>query len=323
MRNWFISLSLALGFSLSVFAEEQNETSTAGESKIELKDLKPKEEKNDNQITNSRLAADAGSKSKISLRAFLNYSGGSVEKPFDRVRPNYRKLTSNPIDDTMIAGSIGGAYRVDSESQLRFSTGVSMRTPLHNSMKEVSSNVNKRTRRRIFNVSGISAEYNKTFRKGNVMYSPSFGINLATDEQTTNIVGLIGSASASLTTIFDIEGSGWQPGVSGSIYQSVYRDSNMFDLQGRRRENYSLGLYPFAEYKFNDTYAFRTVFGFFNYSNYRDQKFGELFRDGNYISLGVGISPRRDIWVYPNIQFNPNEIRGNLTNVGITTILNL
>jgi len=323
MINWLLGLALALGLSHFANAEEKKDSSATDELKVELKDGQPKEKKVEEQITNSRLAADAGSLSKLSLRAIMSYAGGSIERPLDRVRPNYRKLPGNPIIDTMIGGSIGGAYRLDSESQLRFSTGISMRTPLHNKLSEVTSNVNERTRRRIFNISGASTEYNKTFRKGNIMYSPSFGVSLATDEQITNIVGLIGSASASLTTIFDIEGSGWQPGISGSIFQSVYRDTNIFDVEGRRRENFGLGLFPFVEYKFNDTYAFRTVFGFFNYTNYRDQNFGDFFQDGNYISSGIGISPRRDIWVYPNIQFNPNDIRGDLTNVGISTILNL
>jgi hypothetical protein len=327
MKNWLRLLAFVLAIRVShfAFAEENKETSTSGESKVELDQVKPNEEQNDNQITNARLAADAGSKSKVSLRAILSYSGGSIGKPFDRIRPNYRKLGSSPILDTTLGGSVGVAVRLDKESQLRFSTGVTMRTPLHNTLSEVTSNVNEQTRKRIFNVSGLSAEYNKTFRVGNVMYSPSIGASLATDQFVTEVVGLVGSASASLTAIFDIEGSGWQPGVSVAVAQYVYKNDDIFDGRGGRRDNLGLGVYPFVEYKFNDTYAFRTVLGFFNYTNYRDENLskGQFTQDGHYISSGLGISVRRDIWVYPNIQFNPSDIRGDLTNVGVSTILNL
>lgn len=292
-----------------------------GDNRIELPEVEPTEKKNE-EITNQRLAADMGAPTKWSMRAILSYSGGSLEDPFGRVRPNYRKLPGSPILDTMIGGSVGVAYRVDSKSQLRLTTGVSMRTPLHNTADELGDNVRK-DGRRIFNVSGLSGEYNRTFRSGSVMLSPSVGMSMATDEFIVNTVGLIGSVSGSLTSIFEIEGSNWQPGASVSVYQAFYRDSNDFDGRGGRRENYGVGLFPFVEYQFNDRYAFRTVFGFFNYTNYRDQGSTEFFRDGNYISSGIGITPKKGIWVYPNIQFNPNDTRAELTNVGVSTILNI
>lgn len=292
-----------------------------GDNRIELPDVEPQEKKNE-EITNQRLAADMGAPTKWSMRAILSYSGGSLEDPFGRVRPNYRKLPGSPILDTMLGGSVGVAYRVDAKSQLRLTTGVSMRTPLHNTADELGDNVRK-DGRRIFNVSGLSGEYNRTFRSGSVMLSPSVGMSMATDEFIVNTVGLVGSVSGSLTSIFEIDGSRWQPGATVSVYQSFYRDNNVFDGRGGRRENYGVGLFPFVEYQFNDRYAFRTVFGFFNYTNYRDQGPTEFYRDGNYISSGIGITPKKGIWVYPNIQFNPDDTRAELTNVGVSTILNI
>lgn len=324
MKNWVLSLFIALGVTSAAHAEQDSETTSSGESRVELKSVKPRtEEKSDGQITNARLAADAGSDSPVSFRAILSYSGGSVEKPFDRVRPNYRRLGGNPIADTSVGGSIGGAIRLDSQSQLRFSTGISMRTPFHNSVNELTVNKNAETGNRVFNVSGVTTEYNRTFRKGNVMYAPSFSATVATDQFETQTVGRLGSASASLGLTFDFEGSRWQPGVSLLMTQYVYGDGNQFDTRNRRRENLGGGAYPFVEYKFNNTYAFRALFGFFNYTNYRDQNLGQFYRDGHYVSTGLGISPRRHIWIYPNVQFAPNDIRGDLTNVGLSTIINL
>lgn len=325
MKYWLMSLSFLLAAPFTVSAEEQESNTSTGETKVELNNIKPKDDKSNTQITNARLAADAGSMSKFSLRSVLGYNGGTLNNPFGRVRPNYRKLPGGPIRDTSIGGSFGLAYRIDKESQLRLDTGVSMRFPFDNKVSELADNVSDRNGRRIriFNVSGLSGSYNKTYRKGNLMISPTFGASVTTDDYLSNVVGSLGSVSASLTTILDLEGSSWQPGVSVSVYQAFYRDGGALDAADQRRENIGGGIYPFAEYQFNDVYAFRTVFGFFNYTNYRDQGLSSITQDGNYISSGLGISPKKGIWFYPNIQFNPNDTRLEMTNVGISTILNV
>jgi hypothetical protein len=161
------------------------------------------------------------------------------------------------------------------------------------------------------------------------MLSPSISYSLATDSYDTDIVGSTGWLSIGTDVVFEIEGSKWMPGVAVAATQSLYGDNSktFIDLNGdiAPRSNLELGLYPFAEYQFNDTYAFRTVLGFFNFNNYRDQDLsrGEFLRNSNYISAGIGITPSRDIWVYPNLQFNADNIRSDLTNVGVNTVINL
>jgi len=286
------------------------------------------------QITSSRLAAEAGSMNRLSLRASLGYSGGSVIKPFDRERPNYRGLPNGPLLETALGGTIGGAYRIDQESSVRFAVGASMRTPFHNTLKELQSNKRENSDDpKVFNVSTPSIEYNKTFRSGNIMLSPSVSYAHATDSYDVDVLGFVGWASLGTDVIFEIEGSKWMPGFSVLANQSFYRDGSktlqIVNTHGTirtvRRSNLELGVYPYVEYQFNDTFAYRAVFGFFNFNNYRDQNLsrGEFSRDGNYVSTGVGISPNRDIWIYPNLQLNPNNIRGDLTNIGLTTVINL
>lgn len=323
MNYVILGLVITLGFGANTWAEDDN--STSGQTTVELSDIKPAEESKDNQITNAKLAAEAGSKSKVSMRLNLSYSGGSIEKPFDRIRPNYRG-TPGTLVSTSLGGSIAAAYRIDQLSSLRFGTGLSMRTPLHNTWNEVQSNettLANGTKQRVFNVSTPYLEYNRTFRSGSIMYSPSVAYYHSTDQHATDIVGSVGSASASLTAIFDLEGSSWQPGVSVSLFQGFYKDNNMYDSAGDARANLGGGLYPFVEYAFSDVWSFRTVFGYFNYTNYRHQAATEFETDSIYQSVGIGYAPKQGVYLYPNIQFVPDRLSLQETNVGLTTILNI
>jgi len=326
--------SLSLAQKAPKTNKAEGETNTANQTSPGEPKVIPDREMNKDQITNSRLAAEAGSMNRLSLRASLGYAGGSILKPFDRYRPNYRGLPNGPLLETGIGGSIGGAYRFDEESSLRFGVGATMRTPFHNTWREIQTNHRQNSDNpQVFNVSTPSLEYNKTFRTGNIMLSPSVSYAHATDSYDTDVAGFLGWASLGTDVIFEIEGSKWMPGFSIWATQSLYRDgANTFDIldgQGgvaqARRSNLEVGVFPYVEYQFNDTFAYRALFGFFNFNNYRDQYLarGEFFRDGNYISTGIGISPNRDIWIYPNVQFNPNNIRGDLTNVGLSTVINL
>jgi hypothetical protein len=91
---------------------------------------------------------------------------------------------------------------------------------------------------------------------------------------------------------------------------------------GDNRTDWSVGIFPFAEYTFTDKYSFRTVFGYFNWRH--------LYGDDNrwrlqtyvYQSVGIGISLNRDVYLYPNVQFVPDNIRADFTNVALSATIN-
>ncbi|MNT01942.1 hypothetical protein D3C72_1364290 [compost metagenome] len=95
--------------------------------------------------------------------------------------------------------------------------------------------------------------------------------------------------------------------------------------QGAQQDDFGYGLYPFAEYSFNDTYSFRTVFGYFQMVHYKETETDKARVEAQtpYQSMGVGISVSRDIYLYPNIQFTPLDIRDDRTNVALSANLNL
>lgn len=322
-----IGLSLTLALSPGLFAEEtssESKSSAEGTSKVEASSVVPNTEKK-TEITNSRLAADAGATSKWSGRFVLSYSGGSIENPLSRVRPNYRSLSNAVYTTTELGGSVSLAYRLDSVSQLRFGAGVAMATPLHNSMADFKDNRNT-DGNQIFNVSDPGVSYARTIRSGNLMTLVSGGVGVFTHSFSTDRNHL-GSASLSVQHIYAIEGSGFQPGLSYSLGQTFYRDDEALDpadSKGRRnpRVANSVGIFPVMEYQFNDKYALRTVLGFFNYVTMRGNP-SAMIQQGDYISMGFGYTPTRKIWIYPNLQFNPDMLVVDKTNVAISTIINL
>jgi hypothetical protein len=103
-------------------------------------------------------------------------------------------------------------------------------------------------------------------------------------------------------------------------------------LKGTAAESYGkdtrvawdLGIFPQAEYKFNDRYSARTVFGYFNWKHlYGDSNKTRMLQTYVYQSLGVGIAVARDVFIYPNIQFVPNNIRSDFTNFAMSTTINV
>lgn len=329
MKKVLLSFALSLGFVQGSFAEET--ATVGGESSVQATDVKPAEKEKE-AINNARMAAEAGSKSKLSMKLTLGYNGGSLEKPLDRLRPNYRGVPGQ-LQATTMGGSVAMAYRLDSSSSLRFGTGVSMRTPFHNSITELTNNKSETSKTNIFNVSNPYLEYNRTFKSGNFIHSPSVTYTQATDSHYTDTMGLNASVSASWTSLLDMSGSNWQPGVAVSAGYSFYADTsptflvtrknpntNVEELVPEQRDSLGLGIYPFLEYVISDTYSFRTVFGYFNYAMYRGSD--DIETESPYQSVGIGIAPREGLYIYPNLQFRPDNVRADMTNIAVSVTFN-
>lgn len=82
-------------------------------------------------------------------------------------------------------------------------------------------------------------------------------------------------------------------------------------------------LYPIVEYVINDWLNFRTVWGWQVYQQTRKDDTWTYSKRKVYQSFGTGISLSRDIFLYPNIQFIPNDLRDDRTNIGLSAYINL
>ncbi|MCK6599971.1 MAG: hypothetical protein L6Q37_16520, partial [Bdellovibrionaceae bacterium] len=136
-KNKGIFFTLASGFLLktvilcgiSSLALAQENTSSQSKMKATDLGVKTQELKDiDEEITNARLRASTGSKSKFSIQTEFGYSGGSVGSPIGKTRP---KLDAGPIvpDYTAAYGSISGKYRINERNNINLGSGIGLTTP--------------------------------------------------------------------------------------------------------------------------------------------------------------------------------------------------
>lgn len=319
-----VLLSLILAGTMvaaSAQAEEQAQNQNANTSTVKASEVQNAEEKKediDQEITNARMRSELGSKSQWSFKSSLGYSGGSLQKPFESIRPNYRASAS--IESlTSLSGNIGVNYRVSKGGNLSAGTGVVIMDPLHGDVTKDFEDPRKsgKTVKRA-QVSTPYMEYSHGYRAMNMQMISSASYSHYTEEDQTDYYNLLGSASLSQTALADFGASKWQGGLSLSLDKDIAKGS--FEGEGVRYDM-GVGLFPFAEYAFNDNYSFRTVFGYFQFAKYEGSS--ELIQLEPYQSVGIGISVTRDIYVYPNIQFTPKDVRDDRTNVAVSANLNL
>lgn len=292
--------------------EASSNTTSAKASDLQKKDEKVSGDI-DQEITNAKMRAESGSKSKWSVSVDMSYMGGNLEKPFGAVRPNYSGEPSTN-DVTYIDGTVAIAYRLNPKHRLNFGTGVSLYTPFQVTDETISRSVENGG---ATDVSTPYISWKTAGRIGETQNSLSVTYSHSTSDFDRNVAKTIGAVGLSHVILFDIEGSNWQPGFSTSIGNQFFSETNA------RNYDYYIGFYPFVEYAFNDRYSFRTVFRPFDF-RHMTQEDNFTFRRSMYTqSVGLGIAVTRDIYLYPNMQFAPENLKPELTNVGMSTTLNI
>jgi hypothetical protein len=310
---------------LGMMAHAQNSSGSssdqsAGESTSKIQDLQKKDEQMkdiDDEITNQRLRATLGSKSKWSVRTASAYQGGSVKKPFDAERPNYRGAVATNTA-TFFTADIAVKRRLGDMDSLNFGTGLTLFKPFHRTLDEAT---NSGSGSRNATVSNPYLEYNVAYKMGNLQASTALTYVHHANKFDVDDVKSTGMFDISQTIIGEVTNK-LSLGAAISISKTFYKGSSDFDGQGNAKVELDPGLYPFAEYMFNDKYSFRTVFGYFQFQEFANDK-GKFRQLTPYQSMGIGISMSRDVYIYPNIQFTPKEISSDRTNLGISANINI
>lgn len=313
-------LALFTFVSAQVLAEETS-SSAQGETKMKVEDAKGNKVDGDidEEITNQKLRAESGSKSKYSMSMSLAYTGGSVSRPFGVERPNLGGLPGTQTV-TSVDGTIAARYRATKNDSFTLGVGVGLYTPFHG---DVDANDNQ------FNVYDPSLGYSRAFAAGGLQNIAELGVGIGTSKESRDIDYLT-SVSAEYTLL-----KSWQNGLSFGVASALsysFYDSEpgenastaIKQYGGDRRTEWFVALYPFAEYQINDTFSLRTVFGYFRWRHlYGDDEQLRLLKITNYQSVGVGMSVTRDIYLYPNVQFIPEDITSDRTNVALSATINV
>lgn len=333
MKNKFVLVMAGLlASALTAQAQTSTATATTNTSTSKIEDLKKPDEKAkdiDEEITDARMRATLGSKSKWSFKSSLSYSGGSMNEPFSAVRPNYRAAADIEAM-SYLSGDVGVNYRLGDRDSLNLGTGIMIMDPLHGDLTKPAEDSRKGRSGTLprYEVSSPFLSWSRGYRALNTQMISSVTYSHATDSDSVNLRKQFGSIGLSQTILANFGQSAWSGGTSLNFYQYFYTgdvtDPGLvaaMDAGKVKRTEQSFGAFPFLQYAFNDRYSFRTVFGYFQFARYAD--YSGTYQQEPYQSIGAGISVTRDIYLYPNLQFTPKDIRSDRTNVALSANISL
>jgi len=322
-----IQLCLALAVSLfSTFAEGASESQNekTSESKIVVDEVTSKRNKVagdiDQEITNAKLRADSGSKSKFSVSTTANYRGGSVSRPFGMDRPDLSGLPDNQVD-TSLDGSVRMRYRPDKNTNYSVGITLGVKTPFHGDMNENENQLN---------VGDPMIGRNRTFAAWGLQNSWNLLASVGTSDEAKNI-DRVGSVATDYTLMkkFDRLSLGATASVWYDILSSEPGEHPRWRQRAGmqkvdRRTQWGGTFSPTVEYQISDKLTFRALFAYFRWKHlYGDNENWRMLRIKEYNSVGVGVALIRDVYLYPNVQFLPRDAKMDNTNVGLSATLNV
>lgn len=331
------ALAAMMMFSSGAFALKSNKkkklNSASGQSTLQLQDATASEKKNkvdgdiDEEITNAKMRAESGSKSKFSLSTGLSYTGGSLAKPLDAKRP---ALSGEPGQQTRTSGNLdlSARYRWSKNDSVSLGTSFKLYTPFQGNTAKPGQ--------KQYSVADPVLSYTRTGRLGSEIQTNGYlAASAGTSEESLSTNSL--SSVFSQFTLLHAFQNGVTMGAAFFGAYTFYGNAAGTDPSmnpddqwlyagygGDDRSLVNLGIFPFLEYSINDRLSLRTVFGYFNWRHiYGDSNDFRLLQTYVYQSIGLGISVTRDIYLYPNVQFVPDNIRNDFTNVAFSASINI
>lgn len=316
--------ALAVGYSTASYAQQSNDAAAETTGKLDkvLEKTNTVSGNIDEEITNAKLRAESGSKSKYSFSTRLDYTGGSFTRAFGVQRPD---LSGVPGNQTETSASIGldGRYRMTKNDSVTLGTSFAMMTPFQGNVGDTGTQLN---------VFDPNLAYNRAFAGLGLQQTASVILTVGTSKETQDI-DKNGSLTLSHNGLKEFK-NGLSVGIATDLSYNSYnsapgKSKNERTVApgyygGDRRQEWSLAFYPYGEYAINDRYAIRTVFGYLNFQHlYGDNNAFRLLKQKSYQSVGLGIAVTRDVYLYPNVQFVPDNIRSDFTNLAFNATINI
>jgi len=321
-----IVATLACGLSQVTFADDSSGTSQNSMKLDDAKDQKnkvPGDNDADQILTNNKLRAETGSKSRWSVATSLGYDGGSISRPFEDIRPNIQNVNGqSPVSD--IAGGVSLKFNMNEKDSLLLGETIRMVTPL-------SGGTPNGYRGQKLDNYNPSLNLQHIYKVGQLQSYYQVGPTIYTQSDYTNI-GYLGNLGIYNVNAYDIGKSkvtvGLETGASYNWFRTpqAYPEFKMSVEDTKdSSSDYTLFAFPYLEYAFNDKINFRTVAMFFQVEHTltHDGDYTRWTKDKAMQSVGIGISVTRDIFLYPNVQFIPDELRGKQTNVSLSSNINI
>ncbi len=322
----FISLALLLAAS-SVFAQSTSSVSVPAAPTVSSKEVETSvnpsgADKTDQLITNRNMRSLNGSLSTWSFASTWNYQGGDINKPIGSSRPNVTGSKDVALVQNL-SGTVGISYRMTDVDRLTFGIGLQMASPFSD---EADSRFTNSGRREFNRTQGELDASNPQIAYRRVM--KPFGVQSILTATSTYYTqdalvdrGLESKNEVTMNSLYDFGGSRFSAGV---VFQGAFFTHNKDDqnLQAGQAA-YEFYALPITEFEINDLMNWRAVYRYYWYQQNRAQSSSEWTTLDPTISTGIGFAITRDIFLYPNIQFNPEDVRADRTNLGLSANINL
>lgn len=295
--------AMASAQSLSTSAPEA--TSTTSSSTF----LTNKKFEDSQTLTDAKLKAEAGSLSRLSMKASLSYFGPTFGNLSDPEQPNPDGSVGSYSQ--ALKGSLSARYRLSPDSTVSAGTGISFIKPFHGWDRTDVSNP------------FISYDYSSRFGKLQMRNSP--GLTISTVPNYTAI-GQLGGVGWDNSLVYGI-GGGFAVSFDTSfnlwIFNRGYRPGPTKKGGDGNASLYSISWYPGLKYNFSDKLNINTSAGF-SLQNPRSA-FDEsvLWNKTVSLRLGVGYAFSRDVYFAPYVQSFVTQLALDTTTINVAGVFSV
>lgn len=319
--QWLLAQSSSVNISVPNSTPAPESTNSSSMSIAPAKKA-PGEDKADQLITNRNMRSLNGSLSTWSFASTWNYQGGDINAPIGSSRPNVTGSKDVALVQNLSA-NIGVSYRLTETDRLTLGLGLQMASPFSRDPDDKFSESGRREFNRTqgdMDASNPQLVYRRVMKPLGVQSILTATSTYFTQDALVDR-GFESKNEITLNSLYDFGGSRFSAGVvfQGAIFTHNKDDANLQAVQAKH-EFYAL---PITEFEINDFMNWRAVYRYYWYQQNRDQRSSEWTTLDPTISTGIGFSVTRDIFLYPNIQFNPEDVRADRTNIGMSANINL
>ncbi len=268
----------------------------------------------DQILTNRKMRADSGSRSKYSVSVGLGYGGGSLERPLDDARPNIAEGPGT-TDFASMGGSISAKYSLRSTHALLAGTGIRWITPLAGRSTPAG-------------YTGEKVDVNNPYGIYQYIYN-WLGLQAVVQAQLNYFTasdlirdGYVSTLGLSQNSAYLIPGSGLTLGAHAYVGVGYFNDDS--PRAKANQSDYSFGFSPFVEYQFTDRLNLRTGTNLLILPHMRSSTDPWTFRRQKVTqNIGLGISVARDLFISPGVDFIISDIRSDRSTISLSASLNL
>lgn len=261
----------------------------------------------DAEVSDVKLRANSGAKSKYSTSLYFNYSGASLRQPGGEKRPNVGG--SRIADPVSASGNFGLRFRRNKNESIFVATGFYRERPFHSEENQEDWQVNT-----------PHLGYNYTLGIHDWQISSNYRLYITTLDYR-RAVGEVATLGYSLSSMDRLGTSRFSGGINADFFLSAF-DKNESELRSMQTD-YGLSLTPTLQFNKTDRLNIYSSLSLMNYSHSRSNSPFRFQKGTITQSLGVGAAVARDFYLSPYLLFEPRHISSANISVNLGLTVNL